>query len=95
MFLLGLKNVVLGYERVLNSSQSFSINLGYLELPDFEDEDGKTIEFFGLSDKGGYVIAADYRFYLQDRNKYPIPDGLYWGPYGSVINLYYQGKTVI
>jgi len=93
MLLLGGNNFVFGYERVLKNHQSFSLNVGYLELPDFEDSTGESIEFFNETEKSGYVIAADYRFYLKNRNRFAAPDGLYWGPFASVVNLGYAGES--
>jgi len=86
MFVVGPKSLVLGYERILNNNQSISINLGYLEKAPLTNEEGETIQFFDQSTKGGFDFSIDYRFYLKKRNKYPAPDGLYWGPYAS----YYQ-----
>jgi len=79
--LFSYKNINLSYERILSSHRSFSINAGYFELP-----------FTGLFDslfvsksteKSGFNIAGDYRYYFKERNKNWAPDGLYWGIYSS------------
>jgi len=88
MFVVGPKSLVLGYERLLENSQSFSINLGYLETSPMTNEEGDPIQFFDESNKGGMDISLDYRFYFKKRNKYPAPDGLYWGPYASYYGVW-------
>jgi hypothetical protein len=75
--------VVFGYERVIRSNQSISINFGRIALP----------KFIGIStDSGslqkdlknsGYQVSLDYRFYLRKENKFEAPHGLYIGPYYS------------
>ena len=88
MFVIGPKSIVLGYERVVGKHQSFSVNLGYLELSPMTDREGNPISFFDQNYRGGYDISADYRFYFKNRNKHIAPDGIYWGPYYSMVGLY-------
>jgi len=88
MFVVGPKSVVLGYERVFNNSQSASVNIGYLEKAPYVNAEGEAIQFFDQSKNGGFDISIDYRFYFKKRNKYPAPDGLYWGPYTSYYQLW-------
>ena len=88
MFLVGPKSIVLGYERVLKKNQSFSINIGYLEKAPLKNKEGETIHIFDHSTNGGFDISVDYRFYFKNRNKYPAPDGLYWGPYMSYYGIW-------
>ena len=40
----------------------------------------------------GFLASADYRFYFS-RNKYAIPDGLYWGPYATYYYFDYGSEV--
>ncbi|QQS52148.1 MAG: hypothetical protein IPM71_05290 [Bacteroidota bacterium] len=79
--LFGGKNYVLGYERVLNSHQSFSVNAGTLNLPKFSLTGDSSIVLHDEVKDKGFSIALDYRFYLASENKYQAPRGIYLGPY--------------
>jgi len=77
------KAVIIGYERLVNPRQSFSINIGKAGLP-------KLIAVFTDSfnikkdiKNTGFNISIDYRFYLTNENRYATPHGLYIGPYYS------------
>lgn len=93
MAVVGPKSIVLGYERIVKPWQSFSINLGYLEKAPLENADGIPLEIFDHSNKGGFDISLDYRFYFKKRNKYKAPDGLYWGPYTSYISIWQDASV--
>ena len=95
MFVVGPKSFVFGYERVLNNNQSISINIGYLEKSALTNEYGDPLEIFDQSSKGGFDFSLDYRFYFKKRNKYPAPDGLYWGPYTSVYQIWQDASVHI
>ena len=95
MFVIGPKSFVVGYQRVLEKGRSFSINAGYLELKPLTKKDGTVIKVFDESKRGGYDLAADFRFYFKNRNKYPAPDGLYWGPFAAIYNFNFEGKSEI
>ena len=95
MFIIGPKSIVLGYERVITPHQTASINIGYLEKAPFEDKYGNVVFLFDDVERGGYDISIDYRFYFKNRNKRLVPDGVYWGPYFSYINLWYSGESTI
>jgi len=77
------KNINIGYERVVSPYRSFSVNAGYFELPQFSKNLLDSLEIENSTDRSGYTISGDYRFYFKKRNKRMAPDGLYWGPYGS------------
>jgi len=77
------KAVIIGYERLVNPRQSFSINVGKAGLP-------KLIAVFTDSfnikqdiKNTGFNFSVDYRFYLTNENRYATPHGLYIGPYYS------------
>ena len=95
MAVVGPKSLVLGYERIVKPWQSFSINIGYLELAPYTNEDGEAIIFFNESKDGGLSISADYRFYFKKRNKFAAPDGLYWGPYAAYYGLWKDASVKI
>jgi len=95
MALVGPKSIVLGYERVLRNGHSISFNAGYLEMAPRVNEKGETVQLFGDVKRGGYLVSVDYRLYFKNRNKFPAPDGLYWGPYASIYNLSFEGKSKV
>jgi hypothetical protein len=93
MAVVGPKSFVLGYERVLKNNQTISLNVGYLEMAPRVNSEGETVQLFGDVKRGGFDVSLDYRFYFKGRNKYPAPDGLYWGPYTSIYNLTFEGAS--
>jgi hypothetical protein len=71
---------VIGYERVVNAHQTFSVNFGRFALGNFfamADSIGLTDQY----DDKGINFSVDYRFYLRKENKYNAPHGVYIGPY--------------
>ncbi len=76
------RDINLSYERILKPYRSFSVNVGYFELP-VSDYQYDTLYFSSGSQKGGFSVSGDYRFYFKNRNRKLAPDGLYWGFYGS------------
>jgi hypothetical protein len=74
---------VIGYERIVNARQSFSINVGRTSLPNLTSLDTYTYTVQRDVGNGGYNISVDYRFYLAKENKFAAPRGLYIGPYFS------------
>jgi hypothetical protein len=71
---------VIGYERVVNAHQTFSVSAGRFALGTFftiADSIGLTDQY---NDKG-INFSVDYRFYLRKENKYDAPHGVYIGPY--------------
>jgi hypothetical protein len=71
---------VIGYERIVNKHQTFSVSAGRFALGTFftlADSIGLTDQY---NDKG-INFSVDYRFYLKKENKYDAPHGVYIGPY--------------
>ena len=95
MAVVGPKSLVFGYERVVNSHQSFSVNIGYLERKKATKKNGEPLNLFDHSSNFGYVLAADYRFYFKNRNTKPAPDGLYWGPYAGAYKMSFEGTSKV
>jgi hypothetical protein len=89
------KNINLGYERVVSPYQSFSVNAGYFELPQFSKNLLDSLEIKNSTDRKGWTIAADYRFYFKKRNKHMAPDGLYWGLYASYHHSQFNNKIIL
>ena len=70
------------YEGVINPHRIIAIQLGHITLPELL----KGIENEKITDteKYGYNVTIDYRFYLAKENKYNAPCGVYITPYASV-----------
>ena len=79
----GEKNIILGYERVINNRQSFSINVGTAAFPDLVSDERDSTRLIKNNKNGGYNISGDFRFYLTNINKVDAPRGVYVGPYIS------------
>lgn len=77
------RNSAFGYERTTFRNQSASINAGMFFLPALLDRDFGAVKSTPRSNKG-YIISADYRFYLKALNTRPAPNGVYIGPYYSI-----------
>ena len=95
MALIGAKSIVFGYERIINPNQSISINIGTLVKRPFTDKYGREIHFFDEHNTGGFLASVDYRFYFKNRNKRLAPDGVYWGPYFSYYQLWFDVSSDI
>lgn len=90
----GLGNYVVGYERVLGPRRSFSVNTGRLALPDLIPiTDSSSYQWKNVNHNRGFSFAADYRMYFTKRNRFAIPDGLYWGPFATY--YYFDNNTTI
>lgn len=79
----GINNINISYERVVKPYQSFSVNAGTFILPQFTKSLFDSLEIKNSTQRSGFTVSGDYRFYFKKRNKRMAPDGLYWGPYGS------------
>ena len=95
MILVGPKSIVFGYERIVNPNQSISINIGTLVKKPFTTKEGDEIHLLEENNRGGFLASIDYRFYFKNRNKRLAPDGVYWGPYFSHYNLWFDGNSDI
>lgn len=89
------KNINLGYERVVKPYQSFSVNAGYFELPQFTKKLFDSLEIKNSTKRSGFSISGDYRWYFKKRNRRMAPDGLYWGVYGSYHYTQFSNDIVI
>ncbi len=82
----GEKNIILGYERVINKRQSFSINIGTAVFPDLVSDERDSTRLIKANKNGGYNLSGDFRFYLTKINKVDAPRGVYVGPYISYVH---------
>jgi len=78
-----VNNITLSYERMVNSRQSFAIQLGLLQFPRLFRDTIASVLYLNSRNRFGLNLAFDYRFYLFPRNTRPAPDGVYIGPYAS------------
>jgi len=78
-----MRNITLSYERVLSPKMSFSFQAGYLVFPKIIGDTIAHLIALSNRQKFGVNLSADYRFYPLTRNRRPVPDGLYIGPYLS------------
>lgn len=92
-FLWGSPNFNFSYERVLQPYRSFSINAGYFVLPNLLGYN--SLNFTNTRKKSGYSFSGDYRLYFKNRNTRNAPDGLYWGPYGSIHHYQFQNDVEV
>ena len=76
----------LSYERIIRKNQSLNVFGGYNEFPTNLSLNLNNTELSNSSKKTGFMLGADYRFYLAKENKYDAPHGVYLAPYIS----YYQ-----
>lgn len=81
---------VLSYERSVTKHQTFAITGGLIQFPSFGLLNLSNTKFESTSNKSGYTIGGEYRFYLARENKYAAPHGLYIGPY---INYYHFNNS--
>jgi hypothetical protein len=89
--IFGSKYSVIGFERVVNKHQTFSVDIGRFAMPKFFNPNTDTINIgHSYADKA-FTIAFEYRFYLKRENKYDAPRGIYVGPYYSYI--YFDRKN--
>jgi hypothetical protein len=77
------RNTGFGYERTTYRNQSASLNAGMFFFPVILDKDFGAVKSSPRNNKG-FIISADYRFYLKKLNTRPAPNGIYIGPYYSV-----------
>ena len=76
------RNFTVGYERVLPKNRSWSLNAGLLFIPMVLGDSFDRVTYG--EEQFGYLISADFRYYLTSLNKRPAPNGVYIGPYLSI-----------
>lgn len=83
--IFGGRSIIFGYERVVGTNQSFSVNVGRTSLPKISipgfNALGEAIQMTREHEDKGINMSADYRFYLKSQNRYGAPRGVYLAPY--------------
>jgi hypothetical protein len=77
------------YERVIKENQTVNVFVGYQEFPLITVDLGNNAHFDKNSNRNGFSVGADYRFFLGSLNKYKAPRGVYLAPFVS----FFQFKT--
>jgi hypothetical protein len=85
--IFGGRSYIIGYERVINKRQTFSVNIGTVGFPSLNIINSDSVNINTIRDNNGFNFSADYRFYLAKENKYVAPRGVYIGPYYSFNNF--------
>ncbi len=67
---------------MINPHRTIAIQLGHITLPELLK--GIENEKIADTEKYGYNVTIDYRFYLAKENKYNAPCGVYITPYASI-----------
>ena len=75
-------SIQFSYERIIKENQSLNVFVGYQEFP-LITVDITNVDFDKNSNRKGYSIGADYRFYLGSINKFKAPRGVYLAPFIS------------
>jgi hypothetical protein len=71
------------YERIIKENQSLNVFVGYQEFPLITVDLSDNASFTKKSNRDGFSVGADYRFYLGSVNKYKAPRGVYLAPFVS------------
>lgn len=82
------RNIAFSYERNTYRNQSASIGGGLFYFPTLLDRSVGAVVIRPRS-SSGFILTADYRFYLHQLNTRPAPNGVYIGPFYSV--YHHQG----
>jgi hypothetical protein len=86
------KYVIVGYERLVNPHQSFSVNVGAVKFPKFVNVETDSFKLSRDIKNSGFNVSADYRFYLKKENKNMSPHGVYIGPFYSYNHFLRENK---
>ncbi len=81
--IFGEKFNVIGYERVVNDYQTFSVGFGRFAFPKFSPLDIDSLRLDRNYKDKGLNMSFDYRFYLMKENLHKAPRGVYIGPFYS------------
>jgi hypothetical protein len=82
-WILYTNGLQMSYERVLSPKRSFTVFGGIISFPVPSAIANSNISFNDDKKKSGFVIGAEYRFYLAAENKYAAPHGIYLAPFIS------------
>jgi len=98
-FIFGGRSIIVGYERVLGTNQSVSLNIGRTSLPKISipgfNDLGEKIQMETEHDDKGINLSVDYRFYLKNENRHGAPRGVYLAPYASYNSFIRYNKYIL
>ena len=78
-FLVYKVALLVEYERVINKSQSFSVQAGFISRSPGSFLPSDSIRVLDFTKNAGFSVTGDYRFYLKKENKDGAPHGVYIG----------------
>jgi len=86
-----ISNLALSYERFIHRNQTAAITVGYLRYGTLFKND-KVLDIIEITSRqsGGFSVTLEYRFYPFARNRRPVPDGLFFGPYTSYYGYWFE-----
>ena len=90
--IFGSRSYIFGFERVINSHQTISVNIGHASFPSLGIASSDSLSVSKNTGDKGFHFSAEYRFYLQKENKYSAPRGVYIAPYYSY-NYFERSNT--
>jgi len=93
--LFGIKNNIIGYERLVKKNHTVSMNVGRFSMPKFDPFVDDSVELQRNYKDRGFNFSIDYRFYLLRENKFDAPRGLYIGPYYAYNYLQRENKWTL
>jgi hypothetical protein len=82
-WILYINGVQLNYERLLSKKRSLTIFGGIIQFPVPSAIANSNIVLNRDTQKSGFSIGSEYRFYLAKENKYAAPRGVYLAPFIS------------
>ncbi len=86
--------VQFSFERLTGTNQSLSVFAGYNEFPANLSLNLDNTNLSNQNKKSGYMLGAEYRFYMLKENKYSPPHGIYLGPYMSLYQFTGDRKLI-
>lgn len=78
-----VRNLTIGYERLIGKQQSVGLQAGLLLLPRLFSDTIANLVALSSRSKSGVNLGVNYRYYPGSRNRRPAPDGVYLGTYLS------------
>src|SRR5450432_263564 len=82
-WILYINGVQINYERILSPKRSITVFGGPIQFPMPSVIDNSSLNFDKNNKRSGFVVGAEYRFYLAKENKYKVPHGVYLAPFVS------------
>ena len=90
-----IRNITIGYERMISNTSSLNIQAGYLIFPRLFNDTIASVAKITGREKYGTNLAVSYRYYPWQRNRRPAPDGMYIGGYISYYGYRFSNSLMI